>query len=203
MPVKMLKEKRNLEPRTKEKLRELISVLRAPSLIVALFQDALTKKEARLVGGAGVFEPAEPKDWVIPQRIIEVVAQQRRLSLERALLELARRLDLISVGQYEGLREGIGEPVVTPQEVPVWDPESGELRYYGEVVRTVDLRRAKNIQQILNDFQEVGWRSWIANPFPKETRTLTHTLETLNEGLRFIRFVGDGVGGVVWRDLPR
>src|SRR5206468_3710290 len=108
---------RSLKPRSdlpidvQEALVDLRMKFRSPFIILRLKNGILTQEESRSVGEAGISEPAEPRDWVCPRKVIEVVARQRQLTLERALLELCRSLDLIGVGRYEQLRKAIGDPV--------------------------------------------------------------------------------------------
>jgi hypothetical protein len=121
--------------------------------------------------------------------------------MERAMLDLGRRLDILGSGRYEALREAIGDPIMK-REVPKWDVEAGELSIGGQLARYVNTEKATNIRVLLNSFEHAGWPPRIATPFPPKSRRLVHTVETLNENLRFIKFAGDGTGtGVTWRGI--
>jgi hypothetical protein len=191
----------DLPPDIANALSDLVQYFRAPDTILRLKNGILTRTESQLVGDAGISKPAHRKDWVTPRRILEVVAQQRGLTLERALLELARSMDLLGTGRYEQLRKAIGEPVVPERnDVPQWNAVTGELSYKGKVVRRVSVRAAR-VRTVLDAFQCDGWPVHVDSPLPpkKGSYLLRDTVRTIN--LCTIRFFSDGKGqGISWQE---
>ncbi len=100
------------------------------------------------------------------------------------------------------LRE-IGESETNHVRVlPVWNQDTGELRFGDQVVRRVRSRtRADNIVRILDAFQEDGWPDRIDDPLPggSDSQRLREAVRTLNQDLERIRFRADGTGtGIAW-----
>lgn len=62
----------------------------APAIILRLKNGILTRAELRSIEDAGIGSSAP----ISPLGILEVVARQRQLTLERALLKLARSFDI-------------------------------------------------------------------------------------------------------------
>jgi hypothetical protein len=131
--------------------------------------------------------------------MLRVVAQQRGLSLERALLELARSVDLLAPGKYEQLRKAVGEPVTAAADLPKWNAATRELRYRDNGGRSLP-KRAKNCIRILNAFEEEGWPACVYDPIPpsEAKRPLSEAVRNLNDGLSGLNFLCDG-GCVFWR----
>jgi hypothetical protein len=193
-----LRTRPGLPKHIKDKLRDLFEHIGLPHIVQRLEQEEiLTSQEIRLLKRKTNLVQAHPQ--VIAKAIIYLVAKQRELTLERALLDLARSLDMIGAGHYENLRKAVGEPVAGARNVPQWNRDAGELRYRRTVVRRIDVRRATNICLILDSFQELSWPPRIDSPFQAKTRKLTYALENLNDGLSLIRFGSVASGqGVHW-----
>ena len=90
------------------------------------------------------------------------------------------------------LRE-VGEesPAPISPDRPVWHPESGELRWGGQVIRRVRVMvRPSSIQRILDAFQAARWPSRIEDPITggKRADHVRQITLSLNEGLEVIRF---------------
>jgi len=108
------------------------------------------------------------------------------------------------------IQSALKEVTVTPRTLPVkskphWDKERFELRVAEEVVRRVR-GIARNVITILDSFQESHWCDRIDDPIPGghdgQKARLDEAIKSLNDGLRIIRFGGDGTGkGIVWRWL--
>jgi hypothetical protein len=202
--VKDHKPRTDLPKDIEEALAGLFMQFRAPAVILRLKNGILTPKESRLVGKAGITKPAPPEEWVSGKQIIEVVARQRQLTLERALLDLARSLDMVGAGKYEQLRKAIGEPVHPDStDKPKWDKNTNQLWYKGQLVRDLSPRAIK-ARMIFAAFEEGGWPPQIDNPLPggKNSSKLRDAVRTMNEGLRAIKFFCDGKAeGVTWQEL--
>jgi len=197
--MKSFKPRTDLPKHIEKCLTELYVRLGLPPLVTRLKQEVLSPGEVQLVDGAGLSASALPID--VAAAILRVVAQQREVSAERALIDLARSLDIVGAGRYENLRRAIGEPIDDHhRNVPDWDAASGELRFNGEVVRRVS-PRATNARLLLDAFQEDGWDPRIDSPLRggKNSRKLREAVRTLKQGLTKLDFFCDGKGeGVQW-----
>src|SRR5262245_16133593 len=80
---------KRLEPRVdlprdiSEALAQLRMRMGIPALILKLKNGILKIEESRRVGEKGISTPAEPKDWVSINQILDVVARLRNFTLER------------------------------------------------------------------------------------------------------------------------
>jgi hypothetical protein len=194
----------DLPHRVAEQLTYIRQVLSTPQLKLLIWNEVLTSDEADLVGGAGITVKAPPEQWVTINSILQVVAKQRRLSLECALLDLAYAVDAIETGQYQRLRRAVGGPVNTEyRPIPCWDPESGVLSFNGRTIRRFS-PRATNARPVLSAFQEQGWPVRIDDPLPRggNSRRLRETVRTLNGKTEAIKFFSDGKSsGFRWQEL--
>jgi hypothetical protein len=195
----------NLSEATRNELHDLYLKLSVPAMIPRLRDGVLTRQEIRSLDGTERAPSASLKNWIPFRKVLQTVAAQRHVTLERAVLELAKGLDFLRTGRYEILRKAIGEPVAAPRDdIPIWDPFIGELLFKGKVVRRLP-PRAWNCRRILDAFQEDGWMGRIDSPFPsaKNSRALREGVRTLNNSLLRIKFYCDGTGeGVQWQQEP-
>jgi hypothetical protein len=138
------------------------------------------------------------------RKIAEVVARHRQLTPQRALLELARSVDLISDANYEWLRAAILEPVVIQShDVPEWNSGDGVLKYKGQVVRRL-LPRALRARQVLDHFHDDRWPTRIDSPFASDKKGIKRreAVRSLNKTMRSIKFFCDGTGtGILWQEI--
>jgi hypothetical protein len=129
---------------------------------------------------------------------------------------LLLKLDAAVQDSLEGIEVAKPATEVVPSTVqalkPVWDKNSGELRWNGVVVRKL-VPRAKNVIRILDAFEQRAWPGKIQNPLASrdtsiDRKYLDHgnalrlheTIKSLNTGLQAIRFHSDGQGeGITWR----
>jgi hypothetical protein len=185
----------DLPPNVNVSLEELYTLLGTPQVKRKLRADVLTAEELRKLGD----EPLRKK------MILQVVANCRDFTLERALLDLMWDADLIAAGRYKSLRRSIGEPISREADPrPEWDSKAGKVALRGKVIRTVAVR-AKNVRAILKAFEDARWPPHVEFRFRgiKAKRRLHETVRTLNEGLRGIKFFCDGsTTGVQWQKLP-
>jgi hypothetical protein len=200
--MRKLKTRTDLPKRTAEYLQELYVRLGLPPLVEKLKQEVLTAEEVKLLNRERLSATALPTN--VAAAILHVVVQHRKVSTERALLDLSRRVDLLADGRYESLRRAIGEPVdARDRDVPNWDRAVGELVFRGEIIRRVS-PRASNLHPVLDAFQEENWKSRIDSPLPggKNSRKLREAVRSLNDGLEKIRFFCDGrAEGVQWEEF--
>jgi len=162
-----------------------------------LWNRTLTEEDRRRLGGN--FEESYTR-----LRTVGMWRQLRGVSLERAVIEVAREIGFLDDRTANWLLREIGEeepaPVIPRQ--PVWDPARGELRLGGQVVRHVRvMAQPSNIQRILDAFQGRGWPSRIDDPLPDgpDQQRLHQVVLSLNEGLSGIRFhVQEGGRAVTW-----
>jgi hypothetical protein len=195
-----LKQRTDLPEDANKELQGLFERIGLPLFVQRLKDENLTPQEMRLLERKKFVEQTHPQ--VVAAAILQIVASQRKMTLERAQLDLARALDMLGGGRYAGLRRAIGEPITEKSNVPVWIKDSGELRFRNKVVRRVDTARATNVCLILNSFQEQAWQPSIDSPFPAKTRQLVYAVDNLNEGLTLIKFgTAQARRRVHWRPL--
>lgn len=123
-------------------------------------------------------------------------AKAKEVSRERALVDIAYALDWLETAKCEWLLEVIGEKASTVIK-PQWNNTTGELWFDGELVRKVaNMAKAKNVVTILNTCEENGWQERFADPITsgKDSDTRRRVLESLNKGLKRLRFVCNGDG---------
>ena len=136
---------------------------------------------------------------------IRMWMQARGVSTERAVIEVANGLDLMSDKRANRLLRELGEEeqASLPEDRPFWDSSRGELRLTEVIIRRVRLlKNPSNIQLILDDFQDAGWPTRIPNPLDKDQHLLHLTVQSLNQGLKAIRFHGqEGGRAVTWTHL--
>jgi hypothetical protein len=184
-----------------QELDELLLKLSVPTIVQILASRVLTCVERKELGLLDVDESAIWEIRLPGREIVAAVARHQQFTFNRAILELARSVDLILVGKYEQLRRAIGEPVVVlANDVPEWDSDTGKLTYKGKTVRSLS-RAAIRSRLILDVFQEEGWKKRINSPFGAETsaNARRRAVQTLNSGQETIRFYWDGTGqGIQW-----
>lgn len=183
-----------------QKLRELTNAVRANVIVQRIWQTAFTEGERQQISA----------DETMGPDIVDIWVKFKGVSPTRAVLELAREVDLISDGEFHRLLRVFGEEVKSSAPLPVWDRTVGELRLGHTVIKRVRrLKVATNAILILDAFQETGWPSHQDDPLPgKETlrqttsQRLQDAIKSLNQNLTLIRFRGDGKGaGVVWKRI--
>lgn len=163
-------------------------------------QEVLSPREIELFNKTSLPKNALPIDCA--KALLPIVAGQRGLSLECALLDLSRELDLIEAGRYESMQRAIGE-YQREKSIPDWNTKTGVLRFNGHVAREI-IGTAKNLRLLLDSFEEQHWPARIDSPFPpgRKSRQLRDTVDTLTDNLQLITFCCDGTGeGVTWREV--
>ena len=129
--------------------------------------------------------------------------QVRDVSLERAVIDIAHGLGLMSEQTVRWLLRELGEEMsdAPPCDIrPVWDATTGELWFDHRLIRRVRITQTpSNIQQILDAFEAAGWPHRIDNILPYGPEQLHQALRSLNSSLKEIRFRSQKSGeAVVW-----
>ncbi|MFH1268863.1 MAG: hypothetical protein ABIK89_24315 [Planctomycetota bacterium] len=138
----------------------------------------------------------------------------RGVSLERAVIEVARELGFLDEPTANWLLREIGEDTPPPRGAahPVWNRETGRLCWGKKVIRRVRImKHPSSVQRILDAFQAAGWPSRIADPLSmgeknaspisskKRANAVRQVVRYLNKGLELIRFhVQEGGGAITW-----
>jgi hypothetical protein len=131
----------------------------------------------------------------------------RGVSAERAVIEVARELSFLDEPTAKWLLREIGEEMPSPlvTEHPLWQRESGKLRWGGHVIRRVRVMGNRSgIQQILDAFQAAGWPSRIEDPIARgqHAEQVRQIVLSLNKGLELIRFhVQEAGKAITWSRL--
>ena len=105
---------------------------------------------------------------------------------------------------FDSLFDGCPDDDQIYPKRPVWDRENKKL-YWGltTIRRFRNIKRAKNVVRVLDEFQELGWPRRIDDPLPSpspDPERLRDTVKRLNERLEIIQFRADGSGqGIEWR----
>jgi hypothetical protein len=199
--LKKLNDRADLPNDIKVTLNDLCYKLGLPQLRDRLSL-ILTAQEKRAAGWEKLDHKTHPIG--VANAVLLAVVQHRGISAERALIDLAHDLDLLNSGRYKGLRRAIGEPMDDRiDDVPIWNRAAGELSLAGVVIRKVS-PQAKNVQLILDAFEEDRWAPHIDSPIPggANSRRLGEAVCSANKGLSAIRLFCDGRGaGIQWRRI--
>lgn len=134
-----------------------------------------------------------------PRQIVTFYASKRKISIHRAILDIAVEVSVIGVARHRQLI-ALGE---TAAPRPRWNAANGELHYGEVLVRTVS-RQAKSLGKILGAFEEEGWPPRIANPLPSRedlSKSLRDAVRNLNKKVTVIKFFAHDRGRAVMWDL--
>lgn len=133
---------------------------------------------------------------------VDTYAHLRRVSRERAVLDLAHQVELLSDRQYHELLAHIGAVDRSSLDRPSWNADRLELSLRGRVIRRIRSRtRGANIVRVLDVFEELKWPDRIDDPLRRggDDERLRDTVKSLNRGLSGLRFRADGTGrGILW-----
>ncbi len=179
-----------------EQLLRCRLILKSPVSALTVWEQLLSAEDRAFLGG-------NMEDCYRSLGTVGMWMKLKGVSELRASVDLALELDHITSGTHKRLLREIGESETNHVRVlPVWNQDTGELRFGDQVVRRVRSRtRADNIVRILDAFQEDGWPDRIDDPLPggTDSQRLREAVRTLNQDLEKIRFRADGTGtGIVW-----
>lgn len=179
-----------------EALAEIVEI--RPTLIFAMRRDdfaklALTLEERNQISADTTSE------------YLGKIAEYRRRSLPRTVLDLARQCSIIADGRYDSLIERLGEdeaesrPTRSAFDRPHFDTATGVLAFAGSQISFRMQLTATAPVQILTAFQLQGWPAVIASPFPPDG-SLSTTIYRLNERTAgVVRFaVQGGARQITW-----
>ncbi len=124
---------------------------------------------------------------------------------KNAVIEINHKLGLMNDMTREWLRRefGLSDAKTTPECHLEWCNKTGELRLNNEVIRKIRRGVSKNVDVVLDAFQEEDWRQHIDNPLADSSDRLRETVRSLNKRLQRIRFAADGSGkGITWKLIP-
>lgn len=192
----MVRKQADLPPKV---IAELIDHnLRIKAFVSAglLWQRVLTERERKRLGG----------DLQQSFAKLGTVGMWRRVrggSKVRAVIDVARALGFLYPSNYDWLLREIREKPTKTRDArdrPTWDKSSGELRFRGNVIRTVRIvANPSNVQKILDAFQAVNWKQEINNPLLLGQQQLHQALRSLKANLNGIRFQSRmGAQSITW-----
>ncbi len=119
-----------------------------------------------------------------------------------ALLAAAKRASLLDAEEHDVLLAELGghPQRKNPPAKPHWNRNDGELWFGGQVVRQVDVSRAKNVVAVLDAFDAQGWPSWINDQICNDDVAgwRSDTIKGLNKNLQVIEFRVSG-DRICWR----
>ena len=101
------------------------------------------------------------KEGVAPRDLVTWLANQRKITAEQALLQLAENADLITRASRESLLRKLGELI--PKELadparPEFDVSSGQLYFKDEPIGKIPVRKPSTAAfRILEAFQRQDW----------------------------------------------
>jgi hypothetical protein len=178
-----------------DRMQDLHARLSSQQIARQIRDRLLTDEERASVGDDALTLADIPQTW----------GRLRGMSLERAVLDLALRMNLVTAGDHQHLNEALGLVETTARgtgPVPEWDDAAAVLRFQGRIIRRLPRpNHSPNMLAILRAFQEEGWTSRIDDPLPNGRKPwrLRETVRSLNDGLEIILFRADGTGeGVRW-----
>lgn len=127
----------------------------------------------------------------------------RGVSLERALLDIAKAMDMVGNPMARRLDTTFGldrTDVEIAQDIPNWNVDTGKLMFRGTVIRRCRIKKGGSIPQTVFDaFQAAGWAQQIDNPWPEVTPQVYGSIYDLNKGLKKIQFgVRKSGESIIW-----
>ncbi len=117
------------------------------------------------------------------------LVQLRGYSLERAIIEIAYRIEFLTPSTYEWLMREIGDSLPrTIFDTPVWNRDVGRLEFRGKLAKEVR-SIAKNVISVFNKFETLDWQDCIENPVKSDDQQKIHEIvRSINAGLTGLRF---------------
>lgn len=130
----------------------------------------------------------------------------RRVDRIEAIIRVAGLLGFVcDLDRDRLLREwGLPSNCPTNDQLPTWNPDTGNLYWGRHVIRHVRLFKKKpsNLQVLVEEFAAANWPEVIDSPF-QFADTLYETLRALNKGLDRIQFhAASGGDRCRWEAVP-
>ena len=202
----------NLDPSqsAKSELQSLLAMVQVLASAERAWERLFTPAECQQLGGdcRASFD-AHPN--FVFGRTVGQWMEVKQVSQPRAIVELALGLGFTDEPTANWLLRELGEAEIGKEAAkipdrPVWDKETRQLMFGGQLARRVqNPNKAHNIVAVLDALQEEGWPPRIDDPLPHgaDRQRLNATVEMLNNGLELIRFSADGTGeGIAWQVVP-
>lgn len=186
----------DLPPTLAQELSELWSRIQVRQVAEKLWKTHFTPAEREALG-----------DDFPYHKLMEAVAEQRSLSLEGALVELAWASDLVSSARREALLRQLGEGGASHEHfsrsVPRWHSETGILEFQGkEAGKFRKLEAPSFRERVLAAFEESGWPDAIVNPLELDVHHASKFLADLNRAVKYLRFSSSRGGKEIsWHPL--
>lgn len=171
-------------PRVVDELRTQLFRIRAAVSADQLWNRVLTRDDRRLLGD----------DLETAWRNLGTVGMWqkiRKVSRERAIIEVGLKLGTLAPSTYEWLAREFGDQPIQKRssEVPEWSATNGRLLWDGRLIRSVRIMgKPSHIQLILDSFQRSAWENRVKNPLTGGQQQLHQVLRSLNNKLKRIRF---------------
>lgn len=186
---------RELNPKVAQELQTQSLRIKPPVAATRLWERVLTERERQQLGGS--LDACYPRLGTAGMWM-----RIRGVSLERAVIEVARELGFLDQPTATWLLREVGEelPRSPSASLPAWDRKSGTLRLGKRIIRRVRvMKQPSNIQQILDAFQAAGWPTRVANPLSLGQQQLHESLRSLHRGLKKLRFRSqEGGQAITW-----
>lgn len=185
---------RPIAPEVAEELQTAYLRIKPDAIALRMWRRLCSEGDRELLGG-------DVEEAYQSHGTVGMWMEARNVSLERATIEVARGLNLMSEETAGWLLRELGEEDTTaPPSDPVWYPDRGELRLGNRLIRRVRMtRHPTNIRLIIDAFEEAGWPARLDNPLGYGKKELYETLRNLNNNLKVIRFRAQEDGeAVVW-----
>ena len=189
----------NLPPALKKKLDELAVKIQGPVVATAVWDSLFTDTERKSLGGDAY------QAWKHHGRTAAMWSAVRGVSINRAVIDIAYECDWLDTPTRTSLLKALNEDG-PPAIVPRWLKAAGELWFGNAVIRRISRpQQAKKIVLILDSFESDGWPRRIDDPITTggDSSTRRRAIESLNKGLKAIRFfcAGDGEA-FCWEKIP-
>jgi len=186
-----------------EKFYEAFLRIKAGAVAIRMWERLFTEEDRKRLGG-------DLEECFSRLGTARMWAQAKGVSMERAVIDVARGVELMSDQTANWLMRELkleeidaGGNAAGTSEVPEWDAIRGELRFGGHVIRRIRLmNQPSNIQRILDAFEDSHWSVRIDSPLHRGQQQLHEALRFLNQGLKAIRFRSqEGGKAIVWERL--
>lgn len=159
-----------------ETLSRILDNLYFEKARIQLIRRVLTQEDIAVVRSEGRVSTTHPDSMIRPEPLIIQLAERNGWSVNRAIAEVGRRLEMISEAEFKDICEDIGERLPTPPEAAVASASPAAvcpsfsksliLTYNGKSVQFQSRKLTSFLVRILQAFEDAGWQSEI--PFISE-----------------------------------
>jgi len=179
-----------------EKFYEAFLRIKAGAVAIRMWERLFTEEDRERLGG-------DLDECFSRLGTASMWAQAKGVSMERAVIDVARGLELMSDQTANWLMRELRleDPGTTAQaDRPFWDAAQGKLKFGRRVIRSIRvMKNPSNIQRILDAFHRAGWPTRIENPLSLGQQQLHEAIRSLNRGLKRICFRSqEGGQAIIW-----